>query len=330
MTIKTKRSAVQRAIRLSVGIPLLAVFLTACGSGGGDGNGLASLFENDNNNNGGGTTQGTNPPGGTTVAPPGGTTQGTNPPGGTTVAPPGGTTQGTNPPGGTTVTPPGGTTTGDVGGTSQLSCTGNRVWGPADEGGFSYYLTEPGNQPGVEPPPGCRLIWQVDPARNCRNVFTVRDEVVTEVTGSGELNFDGSPLPVAGITLQQLANIPPCPQEGETDGSTTSGGDNIVGNENVTPLNCNGNRVWGPADGENGELIYITEPAGLVDNPRECALFWRVDTTRNCVVISSISDQATANATQSGSLEFTVGSSVFELGAANISLQELVNLGSCP
>ena len=149
-------------------------------------------------------------------------------------------------------------------------------------------------------------------------------------------------LPAADISLNVLINAPDCPDNngGNNSGGNNNGGNNSGGNivtGDLTPLSCNGTRVWGPSTGQGSELIYISESNGSTVNgaaPRDCAIFWRFDTAQRCATATNIADTATAGVNEEGSLEFRISDSgnvsVFELGVGDLSYQELTAFPSCP
>ncbi len=360
MKVCIKNGKVQRTISAS----LISASLFACSSGGSDN--PAPLVNPNETTNGlttgglttGGLTTGGDTTGGLTTGglTTGGLTTGGETTGGLTTGglTTGGLTTGGDTTGGLTT---GGLTGGDTTGglttgglsdnTAPFSCNGSRIWGPIPLQEETIYVSE-ANGLSETDAPGCAVVWIYDSVQSCSLGFTVFPETVAQVTASGGLIYQLEPtsptfeLLPADVNVNTLEGLPDCldnstgTDTGGTDtGGTGTGGDTIItGNDNLSPLSCDGTRVWGPSSGEGSELIYLSE-AGLFDSsPRECAVFWRVDSARNCAIATNISDDASAGVTTEGSLEFRIqsgdGESVFELGAADISLQDLIQIPGCP
>jgi len=315
-----------RIIRLCISASLFSVFLSACGSGDSTpGEKVVTVVANTGPKTNTATGPTVNTTSGMNTATTAGTTSGMN-----TTATAGntaGTTSGMN----TTAT--GGNTAGTAG--EPLSCTGSRMWGPIPLQEQTFYISESNSNPEAT---DCRIFWIYDAAQSCSNAGLVIDGSITEITADGGLIFQEPggaryELPAADISLSELARAPDCPTGGDTTGAdTTSGnttGEDVIVTDPTTPLACYGKRVWGPSELSSGNLIYISE-AGGKGQLRDCAIYWDYNPAQNCVFASNISDIASANAKDDGSLEFRVGESVFELGAAGISFEALDSFPGCP
>jgi len=207
-----------------------------------------------------------------------------------------------------------------------LSCDGSRLWGPLVQFGISYFISEPGGT-SEDLIPGCRVLWIHEPERECSDPYTVKPEGLTQVALNGDLNFQtpdqtNYQMTTADITLSDLSRLPSCVEEESSTDSNTSGGETDNEGSTVTPLSCDGDRVWGPEDGENGEMIYISE--------RDCAIFWIYDQAQNCAQARNIAEIASAGVAQDGTLEFWVNETLFVLNPADISFTELLRFPSCP
>jgi len=109
----------------------------------------------------------------------------------------------------------GGNTGGDVvigGDLTALSCAGNRVWGPIQNGQELIYLTEAA---GDDTAHDCGLLLTFNPAQNCIAVNYIADDASATINrdGSVDFRFDDTALDlgVAGISFTELAQIPLCP-----------------------------------------------------------------------------------------------------------------------
>lgn len=235
-----------------------------------------------------------------------------------------------------------------------LSCQGSRMWGPIPLQEFTTYVSEANGRPEAG---SCGIIWTFDARQNCRGLTAVSSEATTEVTASGDLIFQDPgldsiryDLPPANISVSTLEQLSECTNSesgttstGTDEGTTTAdttGGDTTGGGTDgseLTPLSCDGARVWGPNPNALGreELVYISE-AGGTSNLHECAIFWFYIPSQNCVQASNIADDATARVTADGSLEFRfphssgVGDNLFEMDVADISFLALSQFPTCP
>jgi len=307
MRIQTKSTIRLRAIRLSVCIPILCSFLFACSSEGDDGGLFQAVTDSlpVNSTNQTNISELNNADGEDTD---------------------------TNPDDTTTNSTDTDTTTGVV--NDQLSCSGSRIWGPLLELGITYYLSEPGGAT-EDQVPGCRVLWVHDTEKDCALPYTVDPNVLTQVALNGDLNFQtrdqiNYQMSPAEITLLTLVRLPRCTDDLLNTGTNTNGDGTLVDDDSLTPLSCNGNRVWGPEDGLNGDMIYISEAGGIEnENLRDCAIFWTFRPTQNCVVATNIAETAQANVAQDGTLRFLVEQTVFTLNPADISFLELLQTPIC-
>ena len=121
---------------------------------------------------------------------------------------------------------------GGIGGPT-LDCSGMRIWTDGSEGSFlensDFFISEGADLLTVESSADatCAIFWEFDAAANCSLAFNAEffiedientpiDTVGFSVTNAGNLVFsvngDVFPeLPPAGISFEQLFNLPDCP-----------------------------------------------------------------------------------------------------------------------
>jgi len=228
-----------------------------------------------------------------------------------------------------------------------ISCGGSRVWGPAIQpNGDEVYISEFSVPPGeVQSAENCTAVWVYRPNQNCSFLFSLTNVQSAVVSDSGTLLFTESGSPIlldpANVSLDELLSTPDCSSEstsGTSDGN--NGGSSGINNDTpaggsstgLTPLSCNGNRVWGPFVDQIGFDAYMSEPNGRseADWP-QCGVLWYFDPARGCRITNIFANGVTLGVDSSGNgVIATQSGSQITVNTAGISFDDLANTPSCP